>query len=142
MEQFFYIFGYETPGLSAMNKRMTAQGFSSDCEDSMCFFIMADTKEDAQQWGEKLADEYMKVLYHNLSATLQSHGSVGWIEDRGPFFAWDAEYIKKHPEEYAVAVEKVNKMPIVKVGEYPDIQKLVQQRYGPADLDPSTANNK
>ncbi|MBI4135457.1 hypothetical protein HY477_01865 [Candidatus Uhrbacteria bacterium] len=140
MPKFLYIFGYETPGLAAMNKSMTAKGIYSDCEDSEWFFIPADTKEQALEWGEKLADEYMKVLYNDPSATRQSHGSAGWIEERGPLVHWDEKIIKMHPEEYAAAVKNVDNIPVIKVGEYPDIQKLVHERYGPADLNPS-ANN-
>lgn len=142
MEKFLYIFGYETPGLAAMNKRMTAKGIYSDCEDSMCFFIMSDTKEKAREWGEKLADEYMKVLYNNPSATLQSHGGASWIEAMGPLASWDAESVRKYPEDYAEAVKKAEKIPVVQDGEYPDMQKLVHGRYGPADLNSANPNSK
>ena len=135
MEKFLYIFGYETPGLVVTNERL-----HTDFEDSMAFFIITETKEQALEWGNKLAEKYLEALYAKTDIPLEKKTKEDWchgiIDEDGPFSAWSDEYIKKHPEEYALAVEKVNKISIVKVGEYSDMATLVRERYGPADLQP------
>lgn len=122
METFLYVFGYETPGLAGANKRQ-----HTDFEDSMSFFIVAKNKEQALEWGERLADEYIRVLYNNPSATRKSHGSAGWIED---------DYARSY------SVEGLAKIVVVNYGAYPDMVTLVGERYGPADLNPPSSDSK
>lgn len=114
MEKFLYIFGYETPGLAIANKQM-----GTDFEDSMAFFIVAQNKEKAFEWGEKLADEYMKVMFNDTFATRESHGSASYIQD---------DYTEHYSEE------SLKQIQVVHCGEYPDIKSLVMGRYSAVDL--------
>lgn len=70
MAKFLFIFGYETPGLKESNQRL-----GTDFENSEALAITAETQDQAEQWGIKVADEFLRILYQNPSKKLSDEYS-------------------------------------------------------------------
>jgi len=54
------MFGYETP-LQARNNEEQGR----DDEDSIAFFVEADSETDADEWGKVVAQMFLNALYEN-----------------------------------------------------------------------------
>lgn len=128
MNRFYYHFTYIPPGLADSNKRL-----GTDFQDSMSFWVESENREQAIEWGNKLAAEYVGILYTKPSVPLAEYGLTVWyegeVDDRGPTAGWSDEDKKKYWT--AEHEEKLKKIPVVKDGEYPDIKKIIEERYGP-----------
>ena len=114
MQKFLYLFAYQTPKELYHRKRYGVGGG----QDTMAFFVMADNKEAALAWGEKLAQKYVDVLFANPDVQDKIMEKIrryqGWIADVQEWEAWQLE-----------------KIITVREGDYPDITALVKEKYGP-----------
>lgn len=122
--KYYFMFGYETPGMAAANKRLR-----TDMADNMAFFILAESKDAALAWGQRLADAYVQAIYRDPTVTLEKLGfAPGSIMDGGPKEFWAVTDLAKHWTEQNDAT--VAEIPVVRVGEMPDLAAIVSQRYG------------
>lgn len=109
MQQFLYIFGYATPLQRKHNK-----AYGRDDENSNGFFIVAENKESAVAWGERVADAYMQLLYNDPGVSLKGLGYGGWIDE-------EPDDIQKCREDAT---------PVISIGTYPELSSILEKRYG------------
>ena len=110
MNKYLYIFGYETP-----TQRENNVTYEWDDEDSAALFIMAETAQQALEWGRAVSKRYVGVLFNGRAES--------WDENR--FAAWvDHDYTANFSPDQLKAV------PTVKYGEYPDIAEMLRSKYG------------
>lgn len=106
MKEFLYVFGYEDPINYEVNNR-----FGTDYESSNLIKIVADSEIQAKQWGDNIAEEFIKFLFRK-----EGMNEVSWKNDR--YAGW----IEKKPDEHTL--QYWEQILIVKVGEYPDFEEL------------------
>jgi hypothetical protein len=106
MKEFLYIFGYEDPLDQKVNN-----GFGTDFETSRMIRISADSEAEAKQWGDEIAEEFVKFLFGR-----EAMKGASWKTDR--YSAW----IENNPDEKTLYYWEVT--PTVKVGEYPNFEEL------------------
>ncbi|MCX5662970.1 MAG: hypothetical protein NTW19_25070 [Planctomycetota bacterium] len=73
MPTFLYIFGYETPNQARHN---TLLGWSD--EDSRQLLIDAKDEVEALEWGSKVSDRFIQLLYRD--PRVSSDGYAQWVE--------------------------------------------------------------
>lgn len=69
MSKYLYTFGYTSPGRPQ----------SSDFEDNHEFFIIADSKEKALEWGKHLSDTYIDSLRQETKDSRITKGAE-WVK--------------------------------------------------------------
>lgn len=112
--RYLYIFGYETP---MQRENNAAHGW--DDEDSAAIFIVAETEQQALEWGHAISKKFVDDLSSGQSAI--------WDENR--FAAWvDHDYAKNF------SARQLRAIPIVRYGEYPDVGAMLPSSYGKATI--------
>ena len=101
MNEFIYFFGYESP-----NDKRVNDYWNSDHESSIVIRISAENEIRAIEWGDEIAEKFIKFLYQDES--------VSWKSDEF------ASGILSELEDYLK--ENWNKIPQVKYGEYPNLE--------------------
>jgi ribose 1,5-bisphosphokinase PhnN len=103
MEEFIYSFGYEDPIAREVNQRL-----NTDYESAIVIRISAENETKAKEWGDEIAEKFIKFLYNDQSFSWKDHGFGSGIESEID------DYLKEHWD----------KIPKVKYGEYPNIETL------------------
>ncbi|HEV3073461.1 MAG TPA: hypothetical protein VHB47_03495 [Thermoanaerobaculia bacterium] len=109
MTKYLYTFGYFTPAQWLSNE---AHGW--DDESSMALLIVADSSEQALEWGRKLSEEFVERLF---SASGWTSHVPGWRASRF------AHWIEAAPEIVS-AVE--GSVPTIEYGRYLDFGELLK----------------
>ena len=99
MPKYLFVFGFETPQQRANNAK---HGW--DDEDSASVFILAESKEQALQWGREVAEGFVASLHKDERVSWKQENFAAWIEE-------DFE------ERYQP--DQLDRIPVVPVGEYP-----------------------
>lgn len=93
------VFGYETPLQLKNNKE---HGW--DDEESVAIFVMAGSKEQAEEWGREIAERFLKDLFKDQAISWKKSDYACWVVD-DPASRFDEDGLKK--------------VPLVEVGDYP-----------------------
>ena len=104
MSRYFYVFGYNTPDQSRRNDQ-----FGWDDEDSAAVIIEAESEDSAREWGQQIAEEYVKRLFGDQNVSWRKQG-----------FADRVERID------SAAAAQVSGVPFVERGHYPDWEDFVR----------------
>lgn len=99
MALFIYSFGYETP-LQFRNNNQ----FGWDDEDRRAVAIEAEDERSALEWGNQVAEAFLKKLFGDDSVSWSQRRYASWVEPPAEQFA-DGERIR--------------------VGEWPDLERWV-----------------
>lgn len=114
MEKFLYIFGYKSPYCAPRSKQLR---IDDDSEDTMSFFISAENKDKALEWGNILGTAYMQTIYEYLETKERKYRDQlwyqGWIGDQKEWEEWQLKDINA-----------------ISYGEMPDMKEIVAKRYG------------
>ena len=102
--EYLYLFGYETPAEQAANDNC-----DTDFESTGFFRILAESEEEAVNWGDELAEWYVK----NLSG---SENPVSWRA------AGYASWIEHEPDEVLTKASELGKA--IPVGCFPDFEAV------------------
>jgi hypothetical protein len=104
MNEYLYIFGFEGPLQRLQNER---HGW--DHEDSYAFFVLAESPEEALEWGREVSEAFCRYIYQE-SGWAQALPS--WKDDGY------GHWIEEDPEEIALA--RKWGCPRIAEGEMPD----------------------
>jgi len=75
MEEYLFIFGYESPETLRTNEE-----FGDDFEESGAVFIRASSEEDALRWGRVIAEEFLKRVFDDRSVSWTERAYASFIE--------------------------------------------------------------
>jgi hypothetical protein len=103
MEEFLYYFGYEDPINKEVNQRM-----NTDYESSRLIRILAENSQKAVEWGDEVAEHFVKFIFNDDTISWKTDGFASGIEEEVD------DYTKN----------LWNKIPLVKYGEYPNFETL------------------
>lgn len=112
MNKFLYLFGYQTPGEQFYEK--TAQ---QDSQTTMAFWIEADSKKQAEDWGGKVAEAYVKTLYSNQQPKYCSISLTPWHKG-----------LISNPNEWND--EQLKDVITIPLGTMPDVKPLIEKLHG------------
>jgi hypothetical protein len=104
MKRYVYFFGYCTPDQIRRNEQ---HGW--DDEDSAALLIMADSEEQALEWGRAIAEAFVCRLFNDQNASWKAQNFADGVEtDAAETYSKDA----------------LIRMTTVNYGEYPDWRLL------------------
>jgi hypothetical protein len=106
MDRFCYQFGFETPRMERLNKK---DGDDAKALESV--WILAESRENALEWGNEIAQRFIQKLFGDPAKSWKAGRFARWVEDA---FEW------KDSDKSA------KKMQTVRVGSYPDFDRMVQ----------------
>ena len=102
-DNYLYIFGYEDP-----SERKSNSECGTDFESSGHIRIIATDEEEALDWGRKISERFVKYIHGDDQISWKDDGFASWIEH--------------DPDAYVG--DQWEKLPKVKVGEYPDFSLM------------------
>jgi len=99
-----FCFGFENPAEAKCNARD-----GTDYESSTGIWIISESDEEALQWGETIAERLVKFLFDQARAEAYSWADANF-----------AHWIEQEPD----ALSAASYLPVVSVGEMPDLTIL------------------
>jgi hypothetical protein len=105
MPEYLYVFGYETP-----NQRRNNAEHGWDEEDCGVVFIVADSEQEALEWGDRVAEAFVRVLYDDPNETWNRSLYAAGIECPSNF-----------------TKEQLQDIPHVNYGEFPNLQEMAKR---------------
>jgi hypothetical protein len=106
MMEYLFIFGYENPAEAKANAES-----ETDFESSMAVRIVAPNEAEALAWGNEIAEWFVATLYRDATVSWKKGGFAAWVETE--------------PDDHMR--QRWTKIPVVRVGEYPAMDKLLSE---------------
>lgn len=105
MREYLYVFGYETP-----NQRRNNADCGWDDEDCGVVSISADSEREALEWGDRIAESFVRVLYDDSNESWSREQYAAGIECTSSF-----------------TKEQLQDIPHVNYGEFPNLQEMAKR---------------
>lgn len=102
MPKYLYSFGYVTPGRPK----------GTDFEDSRSFFVVAEGREKALEWGKHLSDAYVNSIRQETEDPRVVKGAE-WVESE--------EELREGKTDYS-------NIPVVRYGEMKNLREVFKER--------------
>lgn len=83
MQRYLYVFGFESP-----EERECNEVEGTDYESSRAVFILAESRNAALVWGQRLACAFVHGLFNGDRDSWTPQNYANWIED-SPDSEWD-----------------------------------------------------
>jgi len=103
MPKYLFIFGFQTPRQWELSKRSLLM----DDEDSKAVWIEAPNEELALNWGQEIAERFIRLLWKDESVSWRMQRFAFWIDNT------QADFDEAPPN--------------VAIGEFPSLDRWVQQ---------------